>query len=214
MEGYIYCFSNPCMPGLLKVGMIHTEGKTPDDRAKELFTTGVPCPFTIEFAKKVKDPKAKEALLHKLLEQYTERYSHRREFFRVSPEEVRSFVDLMDGEMWTNTPVEELEEADEDDEETKTPSTKSIRKLPDLSKYFINGQRIRHVIGVTKIWEGSYNSEKNAILYNGTYYSSISGFALKHHQVYSERTTASGWAECDVYVTSSWVSAHTISEIK
>ncbi len=48
-EGYLYCLSNQSMSGILKVGM---SSRTPDVRAKELHTTGVPLPFNIEFAKK------------------------------------------------------------------------------------------------------------------------------------------------------------------
>ena len=43
--GYLYCFSNHSYPGILKVGM--TE-RTPEQRIKELFKTGVPSPFHIE----------------------------------------------------------------------------------------------------------------------------------------------------------------------
>ena len=51
--GYIYCLTNESMYGLVKIGEIHAEGKTPHDRARELYTTGVPSPFKVEFAKKV-----------------------------------------------------------------------------------------------------------------------------------------------------------------
>ena len=40
--------SNPAMPGLVKVGFTTD---TPDVRARELYTTGVPLPFKVEFAK-------------------------------------------------------------------------------------------------------------------------------------------------------------------
>jgi len=96
-EGWVYCLSNPSMPGLLKVGI--TE-RTPEERAKELSTTGVPTPFVIEFAKRVKNPAQKEATLHALLEKYAERTNARREFFRTTPEIVKQFFDLMDGEEW------------------------------------------------------------------------------------------------------------------
>ena len=92
-EGWVYCLSNPSMPDLVKIGM--TE-RTPEERAKELSTTGVPTPFVIEFAKKVKNPTQKEATLHALLEKYAERTNARREFFRTTPDVVRQFFDLMD----------------------------------------------------------------------------------------------------------------------
>lgn len=101
--GYIYCFSNISMPGILKIGM--TE-RTPEIRLREANTSDTwrpPTPYTLDFAKKILNPKHKEVSLHKLLEQYTERINPKREFFRASINEVLLFIDLMDGEMWINT---------------------------------------------------------------------------------------------------------------
>ena len=90
-DGYIYCFSNPSMPGILKVGM--TE-RTPEARLSEANASDTwrpPTPYKIEFAKKVSNPSQKEKTLHTLLEQYTDRIHPRREFFRVSQKEVLKF---------------------------------------------------------------------------------------------------------------------------
>ena len=188
-EGYIYCLSNPSMPGILKVGM--TE-RTPDVRVKELFTTGVPTPFTIEFAKKVKDVKKKEKKLHELLEQYTERVGLNREFFRVSPEEVRTFFDLMD------------EVSEQETVRVKPTDAKTSR---NMAKCFTNGQHICHTIGITKKWIGIYDSSKNEIVCDGVSYASLSGFAISHHRIYNpSRKTAGGWAECKCEVDGKWIS--------
>jgi len=87
--------SNPSMPGILKVGMTD---RTPEVRAVELFSTGVPTPFKIEFSKKVLNPLQKETTIHKLL--LKERINPRREFFRVSLEKVKELFNLMDGDVW------------------------------------------------------------------------------------------------------------------
>ena len=55
-EGYLYCFSNQSMPGILKVSM--TE-KTPEITLNEANSSS----YKIEFAKKVLNPKQKEQLL-------------------------------------------------------------------------------------------------------------------------------------------------------
>ena len=68
--------------------------RTPSIRVKEMYTTAVPMPFVIEIEKKVYNPREKEAMLHTLLEAYTERYP-RREFFRASIEDVRMFFRLV-----------------------------------------------------------------------------------------------------------------------
>jgi hypothetical protein len=117
IDGYIYCFSNPSMPGILKVGM--TE-RTPELRLRDANSSDTwrpPTPYKIEFAKKVSNPSQKEKTLHTLLEQHTDRINHRREFFRLSKEEVLKFFDLMDGEMWAETREEEEEEEEEEEDE-------------------------------------------------------------------------------------------------
>jgi len=99
--GYIYCFSNECMPGILKIGMTKL---TPDKRLKDANSPNTwkpPKPYKIVFAKKVNIYKQKEITLHLILEKYTKRIHPRREFFRVSPEEVKTLFDLIDGE-WMN----------------------------------------------------------------------------------------------------------------
>ena len=90
MLGYIYCFSNPSMPGILKVGMTD---RTPEIRLNEANNSDTwrpPTPYKIVFAKKVLNPKQKETTLHIILSQYTERINPKREFFRVSPKEVKT----------------------------------------------------------------------------------------------------------------------------
>ena len=105
MSGYIYCLSNPSMPGIYKIGM--TE-KTPIillNDANIYDTYGPPTPYKIEFAKKVLNPKQKEEALHVTLSQYIEGDKHRREFFRVSLEQLKALFGLIDGELWIETPT-------------------------------------------------------------------------------------------------------------
>jgi len=78
MSGFVYVLSNPSMPGIVKIA--RTE-RLPDQRAKELQTTGVPQPFQIEFAGWCEDVHEAEQLAHEELEKY--RVSDSREFFAV-----------------------------------------------------------------------------------------------------------------------------------
>jgi hypothetical protein len=99
-DGYIYCFSNISMPGIVKVGMTI---RTPDIRLNEANSSDTwrpPTEYKLEFAKKVKNPKDKEHILHVLLAKYAERISPKREFFRASPEDVKTFFELIDGEFY------------------------------------------------------------------------------------------------------------------
>lgn len=93
-EGWIYCMSNECMPGLVKVGQTAND---PTERAAQLYTTGVPCEFRVEFAKRVKNYVAREKLLHSILEKHFGRPNASREFFKCNSDEVYPFFELMDG---------------------------------------------------------------------------------------------------------------------
>lgn len=104
--GYLYCFSNPSMPGILKVGMTV---RTPEERLAEANrpdTFKPPTNYRMEFAKRVTDPRAKEATLHGLLSSFAIQVNKNREFFRVPVDEVRRFFDLMDGLWWEETELE------------------------------------------------------------------------------------------------------------
>lgn len=107
-EGYIYCISNCSMPGLLKIGMTK---RTPTERLSEANapnTWGPPTPYVIEFAKKVNDVVKKEKMLHNLLAKYAERVHPQREFFRASTEQVLEFFNLIDGEMWAESKLDDF----------------------------------------------------------------------------------------------------------
>jgi hypothetical protein len=203
------------MPGVLKVGM--TE-RTPEARLSEANTSDTwrpPTPYKIEFAKKVSNASGKEKTLHTLLEQYTERINPRREFFRVSPEEVRKFFDLMDGEMWAETRKKEEEE---EEEEEDTSSESALRVKPpgvkgcrDMAKCFTNGQRIRHTIGINKTWIGIYDSSKNGIIYDGKVYTFLSNFALMHlRERNPDRMSVNGWSCCECEVDGKWISTYSL----
>ncbi|WP_421532005.1 GIY-YIG nuclease family protein [Lelliottia amnigena] len=79
-KGWIYILSNPCMPGLLKIGMTTI---SPQARAKELSSsTGVPEKFTIEASYFSDDPRGDEARIHAAMSEH--RLNDSREFFTCS----------------------------------------------------------------------------------------------------------------------------------
>ena len=108
MSGFVYCFTNPSMPGLVKIG--YTEA-TVEQRLEDANApnTWIPTPFIAEFAKYVRNPNHKEQVLHQIL--HEQRVNPRREFFRADPNRVKLQFELMDGPWWT--PVEATEEADD-----------------------------------------------------------------------------------------------------
>ena len=207
-DGFLYCMSNVSMPGLFKIGFTQ---RTPEERLRDANASDTfrpPTPYRIEFAKKVFNAKNKEKTLHRLLEQYTDRPNLRREFFKVSKEEVSAFFDLMDGEMWDPKKNSDAHN-EEDDSEDDIPQEKEPRGCRDKTKCFQNGQRIRHKIGINKIWMGHYDSTVNKFFCQGNSYDSLSGLATAHYLVEKperKTNTANGWRECECEVDGIWVS--------
>jgi hypothetical protein len=222
-DGYLYCFSNPSMPGILKIGM--TE-RTPAQRLAEANSSDTwrpPTPYKCVFAKKVTNPRQKEITIHTLLSQYTERINPKREFFRVSCDEVRTFFDLLDGELLLGeTLLKGIDDDDDDDNDDDDDDdndianqqhkmhcdNKNITPCRDMSKCFTHGQQIRHKIGITNIWIGAYDSLSNGITYDGKIYKSLTAFAKQHYTaVRPDRcNSANGWKECECDINGIWIS--------
>jgi len=94
-HGYIYCLTNVCMPGIVKIGMTTDD---PEGRCAELSSsTGVPTPFCVAISKRVRDPRTKEKALHALLTSLGFRVNDRREFFNCSLNIVGLLFDVVDG---------------------------------------------------------------------------------------------------------------------
>jgi CxxC motif-containing protein len=103
--GWVYAFSNPSMPGLIKIGMTD---RTPSERLKELSTpTAIPTPFEEVVVKKVRNNKATEIALHAYLNKY--RINPSREFFSISKDEIIQLFAIIDGETpVTITPIKTI----------------------------------------------------------------------------------------------------------
>ena len=79
----VYVLTNSAMPGLVKIG--YTAQDDANSRIAQLYTTGVPVPFTIEYACKVQNAEEVEKALHVAFG--PNRINPRREFF---PDRARS----------------------------------------------------------------------------------------------------------------------------
>lgn len=99
--GYIYCFYNTSIPDIFIIGStiqdVEIRLNELNISANNLLLT----PYVIEIAKKVSNALVKWQTLQTLLERLTNRTDLDGEFYRISREEVHSFFDLMDGEIWT-----------------------------------------------------------------------------------------------------------------
>jgi hypothetical protein len=76
--GYVYILLNPALKGQVKIGRTTN---SPEERAAELSTTGLPHDFIVAYAERVSDCDTVERALH---ERFADaRVSPNREFFRV-----------------------------------------------------------------------------------------------------------------------------------
>lgn len=82
-KGYVYVLSNPSMPGVFKIGRSKRGGES---RAKELYQTGVPEPFAVEFEILIEHHEYVEAYLHEHFKEC--RVNGGREFFKSPLEEI------------------------------------------------------------------------------------------------------------------------------
>ena len=79
MLGYVYVMSNEAMPGLYKIGCT---SRNPSERASDLYSTGVPAPFVVEYCVYIED----YAYLEKVAHNNLSNYNYSKEFFRCELE--------------------------------------------------------------------------------------------------------------------------------
>jgi hypothetical protein len=90
----VYLLSNPAMPGLVKIG--RTDNQDANNRIGQLYTTGIPVPFTIEYACNVKNPDEVERALH--IAFAPQMINPKREFFQIDPEQAIAILRLLNTE--------------------------------------------------------------------------------------------------------------------
>lgn len=87
----VYVLTNPAMPGLVKIGQ--TGRRDANRRIAELYSTGVPVPFILEYACKVPNAEEVERALHRAFA--PNRVNPRREFFRIEPDQAIAILRLL-----------------------------------------------------------------------------------------------------------------------
>lgn len=139
--GIVYLLTNPCMPGLVKIGM--TAQEDIDKRMKELYTTGVPIPFECQFACRVKNTDCAkiEKALHTAFA--PQRVNANREFFRIQVEQAKAILELFHHEDVTESVTDEIE--NDLTEEDKVATKKAQVHRPALN-FFEMGMRKNDVL--------------------------------------------------------------------
>lgn len=102
----VYVLTNEAMPGLVKIGM--TDDAIPDTRVSQLYSTGVPLPFEVQYACRVDNALEVERALHSAFA--PQRLNPRREFFRLDPAQPIAFLRLLDRPDATTELAHEVEQ--------------------------------------------------------------------------------------------------------
>ncbi len=110
--GTVYVLTNPAIPGLVKIG--RTDGAVAL-RVDQLYTSGVPFPFRVEFACRVANTAEVERALHQAFA--FRRVNARREFFEIAPENAIAILRLLHVEEITEVVEAQAGQGVEPDEE-------------------------------------------------------------------------------------------------
>lgn len=94
-EGILYVLTNERLPDLVKIGIVE-KGSTAADLQSRVTqisgATGVPLPFEVHYAVRLRDPRSLENKLFRLFGE--ERVNPRREFFEVDPEKAVTAIGI------------------------------------------------------------------------------------------------------------------------
>lgn len=123
-SGLVYVLTNEAMPGLVKIGITSSD---PNSRAEQLYTTGVPVPFTVEFAGTVSDSRMVERALHNAFRD--RRVNPKREFFELEPDQPIELLKAFDVVDATAEFADEVE-ASSSESERKSRDRLSKRRPP------------------------------------------------------------------------------------
>mgnify|MGYP000948657467 CR=1 FL=1 len=87
----VYVLTNPAMPGLVKIGLTSSDDAAV--RLAQLYSTGVPFPFHLEFACRVQNADEVERALHRAFA--PNRVNPKREFFSIEADQAISILKLL-----------------------------------------------------------------------------------------------------------------------
>ena len=140
--GLVYVLTNPAMPGLVKIGC--SQADDAGARIAQLYGTGVPLPFQIEFAARVSDIVTVERALHAAFAPY--RINPRREFFRIEPEQPIAILRLLHVEDATTQVSIETDSATDDESRVAAEQQRSRRPRFDFEEMQIPVGAVLHSV--------------------------------------------------------------------
>lgn len=122
----VYVITNPAMPNLVKIG--RTSQEEAGTRIAQLYTTGVPVPFNLEYACRVQNSEEVEKALH--IAFGPSRVNPKREFFSIAPEQAIAILKLLHTEDATETVSNQPTELDQ---QSITAGEKLTSRRPNLN---------------------------------------------------------------------------------
>jgi hypothetical protein len=126
----VYVLSNPAMPGLVKIG--YTTGADANARIGQLYTTGVPVPFQLEYACRTQSPEQVERALHTAFGPY--RLNPKREFFQIGANQAIAILKLLHvGEDATDEIERQPPDPDVDQASIEAGERLEMQRRPRLS---------------------------------------------------------------------------------
>ncbi|RIJ00925.1 GIY-YIG nuclease family protein [Achromobacter sp. K91] len=126
----VYVLSNPAMPGLVKIG--YTAAPDANARIGQLYTTGVPVPFKLEYACRTANPEQVERALHEAFG--PNRLNPKREFFQIGANQAIAILKLLHvGEDVTEEVEQQPTAPDVDQASIAAGERLEIRRRPKLS---------------------------------------------------------------------------------
>ena len=122
----VYVLTNPAMPNLVKIG--RTAAADAQVRIAQLYGSGVPVPFTLEYACKVPNSAEVEQAMHIAFAPH--RINPKREFFRIEPEQAIAILRLLH----TQDVTKEMEEQPSEVDPQSVAAGEQLRKRrPNLN---------------------------------------------------------------------------------
>ena len=205
--GFVYC-NQELLTGRYKIGCTY---KYPQERLKQLNSTGMSIDLQFQFAIYVKDYMRIERLIHNILQGQGYRYRKDREFFTAPIDKIfdlfRTFnidgFDLIypnsdyfseenykrknDDISKTNENTQIVNSGEDTDIEMidTNDNPKKRRKYRKLNHFIKENTIIRHIIKFNKynhIWKGIYYPKNDKIIYDGIEYNSLTKFANCHYK--------------------------------
>lgn len=167
MPDIVYVVTNPAMPGLVKIG--YTSQADAKDRIAQLYGTGVPVPFNLEYAARVDNTEKVEEALHTAFAPY--RINPKREFFRIEPEQAIVILRLLQKDDAT---AEVAQQADSVDPESIAAAEQMRKRRPNMNfqemgipvgatLYFTQGDSTVTVLGPKRVQFGEEEMSLTAV---------------------------------------------------